>query len=227
VSVEVRRAADCFVTTGDGVLTRHHFSFGAHYDSRHTGFGELVACNLEQLEPGAGFPGHPHRALEIVTWVLEGAVRHRDSAGHDAVVRPGEVQHLRAGTGVVHEESNAAAGRTRFVQLWLVAAEPLPAPSYDRRDVSSALREGELVPVLDSPAVRVARLGAGRAVALPAAERVHLLVTRGVVELGEAGLLRAGDSARLSAKRGHQVRASERSEVLVVEMGRYGQAAAG
>jgi redox-sensitive bicupin YhaK (pirin superfamily) len=227
VSLEVRRAADCFVTTGDGVLTRHCFSFGAHYDPRHTGFGDLVACNVEQLEPGAGFPDHPHRALEIVTWVLEGALRHRDSAGHDAVLRPGEVQHLRAGTGVVHEESNAAPGRTRFVQLWLAAAEPLTAPSYDKHDVGEARRQGELVRVLDAPAVWVARLAAGQAVALPAAERVHLLVTSGAVELGEAGLLRSGDSARLSGGPAREVRANGPAEVLLLGMPRYEEAAGG
>jgi redox-sensitive bicupin YhaK (pirin superfamily) len=219
VSVELRRAADCFVTTGAGVLTRHCFSFGAHYDPRHTGFGDLVACNLEQLAAGAGFPDHPHRALEIVTWVLEGSLWHRDSAGHEAVVSPGEVQHLRAGTGVVHEESNVASGTTRFVQLWLTAAAPLTAPSYGKHDVRSALRPGELVRVLDVPAVSVARLDEGDVVGLPAASRVHLLVTRGAVELAQAGLLHTGDSARLTGEAGQQVRATTPAEVLVVEMG--------
>lgn len=220
MSVQVRRAADWFVTRGDGVLSRHCFSFGAHYDPEHTGFGALVACNLEQLEPGAGFPDHPHRGLEIVTWVLEGALRHRDGAGHDAVVRPGEVQHLRAGTGVVHAETNAAAGRTRFVQLWLAADEPLTAPSYDKRDVGSSLRQGEYVRVLAAPAVSVARLDEGQAVLLPAAAQVHLLVTRGAVELAAAGVLQAGDSARLVAEPAHEVLARAQAEVLVVELSR-------
>lgn len=218
MSVQVRRAADLFVTAGDGVLSRHCFSFGGHYDPEHTGFGELVACNVEQLEPGAGFPDHPHRALEIVTWVLEGALRHRDSAGHDAVVAPGEVQHVRAGTGVVHAESNAAPGSTRFVQLWLAADEPLSAPSYEKRDVRSSLRQGELVRVLDLPAVSVARLGAGDLVALPVAPRLHLLVTRGTVELAAGAVLAGGDSARLTAEPAHEVRASEPAELLVVAL---------
>lgn len=220
MSVQVRRAADWFVTRGEGVLSRHCFSFGAHYDPQHTGFGALVACNLEQLEPGAGFPDHPHRGLEIVTWVLEGALRHRDSAGHDAVVRPGEVQHLRAGTGVVHAEANASPGLTRFVQLWLAADEPLTAPSYEKHDVRGSLRQGERVQVLAAPAVSVARLDAEQAVLLPSTTQVLLIVTRGAVELAAAGVLQPGDSAQLTAEPAHQVLACVQAEVLVVEMSR-------
>ncbi|MCD0482622.1 pirin family protein [Streptacidiphilus sp. ASG 303] len=129
---EVRRAAERYRSTpAEGVETRHSFSFSGHYDPRNTHFGALLACNEELLAPGAGFDEHRHRDVEILTWVLEGALAHRDDRGHAGVVRPGMVQYLGAGSGAVHTERNAggASGPVRFVQMWLqpdrFGAEPV------------------------------------------------------------------------------------------------------
>jgi quercetin 2,3-dioxygenase len=104
-----------------GIDTRHAFSFSGFYDPDNTGFGTLVACNEERLAPGAGFPEHPHRDVEIVTWVIEGELEHADSTtGRVTRVRPGDVQRLGAAGGVRHVERNAGEGELRFVQMWLV-----------------------------------------------------------------------------------------------------------
>src|SRR5687767_9863095 len=99
MQVEVHRAADRFVTTYGGVVSRHSFSFGRHYDPLNVGFGTLVCHNDDELQPRRGYDEHPHRDLEIVTWVLQGELRHRDSAGNSGVIVPGLVQVLSAGSG--------------------------------------------------------------------------------------------------------------------------------
>ena len=120
MSVEVRRGTVRFLTRESGRSTRHSFSFGSHYDPENVAFGPMVCHDDHLLRPGAGFPDHPHRELEIVTWVLSGALVHADDHGHQGAVVPGTVQVLSAGSGVVHAEvAHESSGPTRFVQVWL------------------------------------------------------------------------------------------------------------
>ncbi|WP_405004451.1 pirin family protein [Kitasatospora purpeofusca] len=138
---DLRRTAERYLSTpAEGVETRHAFSFSGHYDPRNTHFGALLACNEEQLAPGSGFDEHKHRDTEILTWVLEGALAHRDSHGHSGVVRPGMVQHLGAGSGVSHTERNVggAEGPVRFVQMWLQPDVLDAPPVYGLRGVERA-----------------------------------------------------------------------------------------
>ncbi|MYW48104.1 pirin family protein, partial [Streptomyces sp. SID161] len=130
--MDVRRAGERY-PGGDpeaGIDTRHAFSFGPHYDPDNLRFGAVIACNEERLAPGAGFGEHPHSHTEIVTWVVEGELTHRDSAGHESRVRPGDVQHLSAAAGVRHVERNDGAEPLTFVQMWLSPREPGGAPAY-------------------------------------------------------------------------------------------------
>ncbi|MGW6918434.1 pirin family protein [Kitasatospora sp. NPDC054939] len=124
----------------EGVETRHAFSFAGHYDPRNTHFGALLACNEELIAPGAGYPEHRHRDTEILTWVLSGALAHRDDHGHGGVVRPGMVQHQSAGSGIVHTERNVggAAEPVRFVQMWLQPDAFGAPPAYGLRRVERA-----------------------------------------------------------------------------------------
>lgn len=136
---DLRRAPERYRSTpADGIETRHAFSFSGHYDPKNTHFGALLACNEETLAPGAGFDGHRHRDTEILTWVLEGALAHRDGDGHAGVVRPGMVQHLSAGSGVTHTERNlgGATGPVRFVQMWLQPDVFGTPPAYGLRRVT-------------------------------------------------------------------------------------------
>jgi redox-sensitive bicupin YhaK (pirin superfamily) len=227
-SVQVRRADERFRTATAGVETRHCFSFGRHYDPAHVAHGPLLLCDEHALQPDAGFAPHPHRGVEIVTWVLEGALEHAGPAG-TARVEAGTAQRLTAGTGITHAE-RAAGAATRFVQAWLVPDQPGLPPSYEQVAVPPERLKGTLVPVVSGlghegaaalgarAALHVGRLAPGQLLTLPAAPYVHLLVTRGEVRLAGAGSLRRGDSARLTGAGEGTLSALAPAEVLVWEM---------
>lgn len=207
----MRRAADRLESHTDGIVSRHSFAFGPHYDPMNTRFGPLVTHNDDVLAPGAGFPEHAHRDLEIVTWVVTGALQHADSFGGSAIVRPGMVGRLSTGAGVRHSETNASSGETRYVQMWVLPdAEGLP--SYETADVSQALEGGEFVAVASGsrPAavtlrcnatLLAARLPAGSSAAIPSADLLHVFVACGSVTLtadtAQVQLL-SGDAVRLT-----------------------------
>lgn len=204
MAIEVRAPGDRFLTRAEGRTTWHSFSFGAHYDPANVGFGPLVALNDELLPRGTGYDDHPHHDTEIVTWVLSGALRHRDSAGHDTVVGAGEVQVLSAGSGVVHSEVSASVEPTRFVQCWLRPDSTGLAPSYaaDRPEVQGSLvvvasgsRAGLPIHVRGA-SLSVAALDPGEQVELPPAPRLLVLVATGELLL-EGRSLPAGHEARL------------------------------
>ncbi|HCA85625.1 MAG TPA: pirin family protein, partial [Streptomyces sp.] len=154
-----------------GVDTRHAFSFGRFYDPDNLRFGALLAVNEERLAPGAGFGPHPHRDTEIVTWVVEGELTHRDSAGHATVVRPGDVQRLGAGSGVRHEERNEGGGPLVFVQMWLAPQTPGGEPEYE---LVHGIADSTPYALERSGAVLyVRRPAAGDRVALPDAPRSY------------------------------------------------------
>ncbi|MFF4338346.1 pirin family protein [Kitasatospora sp. NPDC001540] len=130
---DLRRAAERYLSEpAEGVTTRHAFSFSGHYDPRNTSFGALLACNEETLAPGAGYEAHRHSETEIVTWVVSGALAHRDDAGHANVVRRGTVQVQSTGTGISHTERNlgGATEPVTFVQMWLQPDEYGAAPGF-------------------------------------------------------------------------------------------------
>lgn len=162
---DLRRTAERYLSThAQGVETRHAFSFSGHYDPRNTHFGALLACNEERLAPGAGYEEHRHRDTEILTYVLEGALAHRDGEGHSGVVRPGMVQHLGAGSGVTHTERNVGGAEVpvRFVQMWLQPDVFDAPPVYGLRRVEPAadgltLLASGLSRDADTPALRLRR----------------------------------------------------------------------
>jgi quercetin 2,3-dioxygenase len=230
--ITVRRAEDRFTTPGDGLTSRHSFSFGVHYDPADVGFAVLVAHNDDVVAPGAGYGTHPHTDTEIVTWVLAGSMRHEDSDGRSAVVHPGVVQRLSAGRGVLHSERNDAPGAdvpTRFVQMWLRPDDSGLDPSYALAPVD--LQSG-LVPVVSGirgldaaarihtagAALHVARLAAGEVVTAPDAAHLHVFVAGGAVDVEGAGGLRDGDAARFTAEGGPRIAATEPAEVLVWQL---------
>ncbi|MER5768263.1 pirin family protein [Streptomyces sp. NPDC001985] len=198
--IDVRRSADRYRggEPDSGIDTRHSFSFGPHYDPDNLRFGALVAVNEERLAPGAGFAEHPHSNTEIVTWVTEGELTHRDSAGHATVVRPGDLQRLSAASGVRHEERNDGPGPLVFVQMWLTPLEPGGDPSYE---VVRGLDPARPYPLPGAGArLHVRGPRPGERVALPAAPAVHLHVVRGAVRLDGVELA-PGDTARITGGR--------------------------
>jgi redox-sensitive bicupin YhaK (pirin superfamily) len=246
--LDVRPAGSRATTISPGVRTRHAFSFGRHYDPADTGFGLLVAHNEELLDPGAGFPLHRHRDVEIVTWVLSGSLVHQDAAGRRGLATPDRPQRLTAGRGVEHSETNDAwrlrpgspphHRPVQFVQVWLRPDQPGGDPGYEQSDVDRAALDGALVPVAaglpglvaDAPlrlrqrhgALHVARLAAGESVTLPAAPFVHLHVATGGVGLEAGPALARGDAVRITGSQGRRLcgTGEGRAEVLVWEMHR-------
>ncbi|MGH8868972.1 MAG: pirin family protein [Actinomycetes bacterium] len=239
--VEVQRAADRFATRAGWLQSRHSFSFGPHYDPANTHFGLLLVSNDDVVAPGTGFETHPHRDMEIVTWVLEGQLVHQDSEGHSGVIHPGLAQRMSAGTGILHSEKNDAWRLTgdashedpvHFVQMWVAPDTARLRPAYEQRDITRELEDGGLVPVASGmarheaaislhqqdAALHSARLYAGDVVALPVARFVHLYVARGAVDLEGTGRLHTGDAARVVGSDGPRVSALGDAEVLVWEM---------
>jgi redox-sensitive bicupin YhaK (pirin superfamily) len=207
MSLEVRRAGSRFVSVEAGRETRHSFSFGPHYDAGNLGFGLLVSHNDDLLAPGAGYPDHPHQEIEVVTWVLSGALAHRDSTGSSGVLLPGQVQVMSAGTGVVHSELAApGAGSTRFVQTWVRPAAWGEPPSYASATVApgsgwTAVVGGGGLPVRAGATLWISDAGAGDELRLPDVAHAHLFVATGAARLGDIALTE-GDAARMTDRGG-------------------------
>ncbi|MFD5268677.1 pirin family protein [Streptomyces sp. NPDC058335] len=216
--MDVRRADERY-PGGDpaaGIETRHAFSFGPHYDPGNLRFGALIACNEERLAPGAGFGEHPHSHTEIVTWVVEGELTHRDSRGHETSVRPGDVQRLSSAAGVRHVERNDGTGPLTFVQMWLAPLEPGGEPAYD---LVRGIADSTPYAVPEAGAMlHVRRLSAGERTAVPDAPRVYVHVVGGTVRLGPHEL-GPGDAVRAADEKDLQlVAGASPAEVLVWEM---------
>lgn len=235
--VDIRRASARFVTDAGGVRSRHCFSFGRHYDPTDISHGLLLASNDDVVQPGAGFDPHRHRDLEIVTWVLQGSLVHEDSTGHRAVVTPGLVQRMSAGSGVLHSERNEADELVRLVQMWVMPDTLGVPPGYEQCQVSDALRDGDLVVIAAGPerheaavrirqreaALHVARLQPGQQVQLPEAPFLHLFVARGEIGLEGSGELGDGDAVRFTREGGQRITATTDAEVLVWAMDAAGR----
>ncbi|MFI9080407.1 pirin family protein [Streptomyces sioyaensis] len=216
--IQVRRAEERY-RGGEpeaGIESRHAFSFGPHFDPDNLRFGALIACNEERLAAGAGFDEHPHRDTEIVTWVVEGELTHRDSAGHETTVRPGDLQRLSSAGGVRHVERNDGAGPLCFVQMWLAPREFGGEPGYE---VVRGIADGTPYAVPQAGALlHLRRLADGERTAVPDAARVYVHVVRGAVRLGEERLA-AGDAARITDGAGLELQGLAAAECLVWEMG--------
>jgi len=209
--VVLRQAVDRAVTRSGGIVLHHALSSGHHYDPANTSYGPLVAHDEIVLEPGAGFPAHRHRDLEVVTWVLEGELEHQDDLGPPAVLGPGTVQVLSTGSGVEHAET-AGAGGARFLQAWLVPDVLGTMPSCHRAEpaldagLTPVAGAGTALPLRCDAVLLVGRPPAGTTLALPAGRNLHLHVGRGevavdgvVLGLGDA-LRRDGGGGRLTVR---------------------------
>ena len=225
--VNLRRAGQRFATRTSWLDSRHSFSFGQHYDPTNTHFGLLLVSNDDVVAPGTGFETHPHRDMEIVTWVLDGSLVHEDSRGHNGVIYPGLAQRMSAGRGILHSEKNDSWRLTgqapddtpvHFVQMWVLPDEGGITPGYQQLDVGAEVAAAIRIHQKDA-ALLVARIRPGASVALPDAPYVHVYVAKGSATLEGAGVLGAGDSARVLAAQGQQLTAADTgAEVLLWQM---------
>ncbi|MCX4969107.1 pirin family protein [Streptomyces sp. NBC_00654] len=198
-----------------GIATLHAFSFGRFYDPDNLRFGAVLACNEERLAPGAGFDEHPHSHTEIVTWVVEGELTHRDSAGHATVVRAGDLQHLSAAAGVRHVERNDGDVPLTFLQMWLAPLEPGGEPSYE---VVPGIAGSTPYALPGAGAMlHVRRLGEGERTAVPDAARLYVHAVRGRVALGGEEL-GPGDAARITGSKDLEAVAETAAELLIWEL---------
>jgi redox-sensitive bicupin YhaK (pirin superfamily) len=211
-AVDVRRSSERFHTRLDWLDSWHSFSFGRHHDPANTHHGLLLVNNDDVVAPAGGFGPHPHRDMEIVTWVLDGELEHRDSAGNEGVIHPGLAQRMSAGRGITHSEMNASRDLpVHLIQMWVLPDVRGIEPGYEQRELGDALTSPGLVPVASgrghdgAVSVRqrgavlwVARLSPGDAVTLPDAPHVHVFVARGDAVLAGTGELGPGDAARLT-----------------------------
>lgn len=232
-TTEIRSAAGRAVTTTGWLTSRHSFSFGDHYDPANTHFGLLLVNNDDIVSPGTGFDTHPHRDMEIVTWVLRGALSHHDSAGNRGVIYPGLAQRMSAGSGILHSERNDSDSEpVHFVQMWVVPDEPGVDPSYQQHEIDERLMAGNLVTIASgrpahdaaitlhnrNAALHGTRLLPGASVDLPPAPYLHLYVARGRVVVEGVGAVDEGDAVRFTDADGRRVTAREPSELLIWEM---------
>ena len=231
--IKIRPAAERGRTDWGWLDSRHTFSFGEYHDPRHPGFRSLRVINDDRVAPGAGFGTHGHRDMEILSYVLEGALEHADSSGGGGVIRTGEIQFMRAGTGVTHSERNASkADPVHFLQIWIVPDTRGLAPRYDQKAFDGAAaragfvllasKDGQdgSIQVQQDVALWMTRLG-------EAEERTHQLdpgrhawlhVARGAVTLnGHA--LEAGDGASLSEETRAHLLGRGDAEVLLFDLG--------
>jgi quercetin 2,3-dioxygenase len=212
--------------------SRHSFSFGDYRDPRQMGFRSLRVINEDRIIPGAGFPAHSHRDMEIVSYVLDGALQHKDSLGTGSIIRPGEVQRMSAGTGITHSEYNASKeAPAHFLQLWIIPDRRGLPPGYEQKAIDFASRNGGLVlaggPEGSGAAVTIhqdarmyaAKLPAGAAAshALSPGRGAWLQVARGVIALNGTEM-REGDGAAVEDEASLAIDAETDAEIVLFDL---------
>ena len=216
-----------------GWLNTHHtFSFGDYHDRNHMNFRTLRVINDDVVAPGAGFGMHPHKDMEIITYVLSGALAHKDSMGNGEALRPGEVQRMSAGSGILHSEFNASkTDPVHLLQIWIMPEKRGIEPSYEQKPFAQAERHNKLRVVVSPDArdgslkihqdasIHASMLDAGKSVMyeLKPGRHAWLQIARGELDLNGTKLA-AGDGAAVSDEKSLTIRAVENSEFLLFDL---------
>jgi len=230
--ITVRKSEERGYNKIDWLESRHSFSFGDYYDPAHESFGPLRVINEDWIRGGAGFPPHPHRDMEIVTYILDGAIAHKDSTGGGGTIRPGEIQRMSAGSGIVHAEFNASANEVcHLLQIWIMPSKSGIAPGYEQKTIDPQSvhnhfariaapdpRANEVRLVQDAE-IWAAKLDSGvEAIhSLAQGRKAWLQVAKGEITLDDQ-TLKAGDAAAITDQTQIAVRSKEPSEVLLFDL---------
>ena len=232
MKLSIRRAGERGRADHGWLLSYHTFSFADYYDPEHMGFRALRVINEDRVQPGRGFGAHSHRDMEIISYVLEGELEHKDSMGTSSIIRPGEVQRMSAGTGVTHSEFNASRSElVHFLQIWILPERPGGKPGYEQKAFPEAERKGKLrlvaspdgrdgsVTIRQDVTLHTGLLCTGEALrhALEPGRHAWVHVARGQVEIG-GEQLEAGDAASISDARGLELSGRDSSEVLLFDL---------
>jgi hypothetical protein len=212
--------------------TRHSFSFDSYYDPKHMGFRSLRVINEDFVAPGEGFPAHPHRDMEIITYVLEGALEHKDSLGTGSVIRPGDGQRMSAGKGIRHSEMNASdTEKVHLLQIWIMPDRPGHEPSYEQKTFPEDEKRGKLrlvagpdgedgsVTIHQDAKLYVSLLKPGEEVSHELAKGRHawLQVAKGAIEVNGKPL-EQGDGAAISDEQKLAIKGTKDAEVLLFDL---------
>lgn len=230
--IEIRHAEERGKVNLGWLESNHSFSFGHYHDPAHMGFGPLRVINEDRVEPGQGFPTHGHENMEIISYVLDGALEHKDSIGTGSVIRPGDIQRMSAGTGIRHSEFNASVEEpVHFLQIWVVPAETGIAPGYEQKSFTAAERTGALRLVASGDA-RDGSIRIHQDVDLYAAvlaekdeagmelrdgRKAWVQLARGTATVNGKQLY-PGDGAALTGESAVRLKATSDAEVLVFDM---------
>ena len=230
--ITIRKSSERGRADHGWLKSAHSFSFADYYDPRHMGYGNLRVINEDRIAPGSGFGTHGHRDMEFISYVLEGALAHKDNLGNGAAIRPGDVQRMSAGRGVLHSESNdAPKDTTHFLQIWIEPDVRGIDPGYEQKHFHAADKRGRLR-LVASPDARDgsvtihadASLYAGlldgdeaAQLALDPARKAYVHVVRGDLRVN-GQLLSAGDAAKLSGETALSLAGGRDAEVLVFDL---------
>ena len=232
MQINLRKSEDRGTANFGWLDSKHSFSFGHYYDPKHMGFGPLRVINEDRVSAGGGFPTHPHSDMEIISYVLDGALEHKDSIGTGSVIRPGDVQRMSAGTGVRHSEFNASkTAPVHFLQIWIIPERKGLKPGYEQKTFAASEKAGTLR-LIGSPSGRdgsvtihqdvdlyatVLEQGASVSHRLAADRIAWVQVARGAIRLnGE--LLQAGDGLAVAAAGELRIEGQSNAEVLLFDM---------
>ena len=222
--LDITKAKDRYTLNAGWLLARWHFSFDHYSDPNNMQFGPLRVFNHDVVQPGQGFPMHPHKDMEIVTFVIRGEIEHRDSTGGHGVIGPGEVQYMRAGRGVRHSEVNPSKdAETELLQMWVLPEKLGAEPAYEQRSFVTDARNGSLLPVVSvnggSTTFYTAKLEPGKPLthALGEGRRAYVFVIDGEPTLNGQPLEK-NDSVKVTSEAELRLESAKPSEVLFIDL---------
>lgn len=230
--LELRKSTDRGFADHGWLKSRHTFSFAEYYDPRHMGFRSLRVINEDRIEGGTGFGSHPHRDMEIISYVVKGALEHKDSTGTKAIIRPGEIQRMSAGAGVVHSEYNAnPEEEAHFFQIWIMPKARGGAPGYGQKSFEEDLNSKKMVLVVSEDAregsigikqdadMYISRLKENDEIEfkIRSGRGIWIHLIKGQISIGDKKLS-AGDAASFEKEDLLKIKASENSEFLLFDL---------